>query len=127
MTLGGIVGVLAIAGAFAAAAARRRDAFWAAMALVIVISVAVTIVSSGFDASFIADADDVAIVVGAFLMAGVVTLGLGLPKPLEDRLLLGDRLPEWSFDQAIILARQPFVAAAQAGDESATGKAHWRH
>ena len=127
MTLGGIVGVMALAGAFAAAAVRRRDAFWAAMALILVILVALTIARSGLDATFITDADDVAIIVGVFLMAGMVTLGLGLPKSLEDRLLLGERLPQWTFDQAVIRARQPFVAAAQAGDESAPGKAHWRH
>ena len=127
MTLGGIVGVLALAGAFAAAAIRRRDAFWAATALILVILVALTIVRSGLDATFITDADDVAIIVGAFLMAGIVMLELGLPKSLEDRLLLGDRLPEWTFDQAVIRAREPLVAAARAGDESATGKAHWRH
>ena len=39
MTIGGIVGVMALAAAFAAAAIRRRDAFWAAMALGLVILV----------------------------------------------------------------------------------------
>ncbi len=127
MTLGGIVGVIALAGAFAAAAVRRRDVFWAAIALILVILAALTVARFGLDPRFITDADDEAIIVGAFLMAGVVTLGLGLPKSLEDRLLLGDRLPAWTFDQDVIRARQPFVAAAQTGDESAPGKAHWRH
>jgi hypothetical protein len=126
MTLGVIAGILALAGAFAAAAVRRRDAFWAILAVVLVIFVAVTIARSGIDATFVRDVDDVAVVVGAFVLAGVVTLGLGLPKSLEDRLLLGDRLREWTFDQAVIRGREPFVAAARSGDESAAGKAHWR-
>ena len=36
MTVGGIAGILALAGAFAAADVRRRDAYWAAMAGVLV-------------------------------------------------------------------------------------------
>jgi predicted Zn-dependent protease len=128
MTIGGIVvGVLALAGAFAAAAIRRRDGFWAATALLLEILVALTIVRSGLDATFVRDADDVAIVAGAFLLAGMVALGLGLPKSLEDRMLLGDRLPEWAFDQAVIQAREPFVAAARVGDPSSAGKARWHH
>ena len=125
MTIGGIVGILALAGAFAAAAVRRRDAFWAAMAGVLVVFLALGVARSGIDPTFVRDADDMVVVVGEFLMAGVVALGLGLPKSLEDRLLLGDMLPAWAFDQAIIRARQPFVAAAQVGDQSAAGKAHW--
>ena len=77
MTIGGIVGILALAGAFVAAAVRRRDAFWAAMAMILVILVALTIARSGLDATFITDADDVAILIGSFLMAAMVTLGLG--------------------------------------------------
>lgn len=127
MTIGGIVGILALAGAFVAAAVRRRGAYWAAMAVVLVVFIALTVARSGIGATFVRNADDVVVVVGAFLLAGVVTLGLGLPKSLEDRLLLGDRLPAWTFDQAVIRARQPFVTAAQAGDESAAGKAAWRH
>ena len=86
-----------------------------------------TVARSGIDATFVRDADDVVVVIGEFLLAGAVALGLGLPKSLEDRLLLGDQLPAWTFDQAVIRAREPFVAAAQAADESAAGKAHWRH
>jgi hypothetical protein len=127
MTIGGIVGMLALAGAFAAAAVRRRDAFWAALAGMLVIFIALGVARSGINPIFVRDADDVVVVIGEFLLAGVVALGLGLPKSLEDRLLLGDRLPAWTFDQAVIRARQPFVAAAQAGDESAAGMAHWRH
>ena len=125
MTIGGIVGILALAGAFAAAAVRRRDAFWPAMAGVLVVFLALGVARSGIDPTFVRDADDMVVVVGEFLMAGVVALGLSLPKSLEDRLLLGDRLPAWAFDQAIIRARQPFVAAAQVGDQSAASKAHW--
>ena len=127
MTLGDVVGVITLAGAFAAAALRRRDGFWAAMVLILVTFVALTIASSGLDTTVIRDADDVAFLVGVLLMAGMVTLGPGLSKSLEDRLLLGDKLPEWTFDQALIRAREPFVAAAQRGDESAAAKAHWRH
>ncbi len=127
MTIGGIVGILALAGAFAAAAVRRRDAFWAAIAGVLLVLLALGVARSGIDPAFVRDADGVVVVVGGFLMAGVVALGLGLPKSMEDRLLLGDMLPAWTFDQAVIRARQPFVAAAQVGDESAAGKAHWRH
>jgi predicted Zn-dependent protease len=126
VTLGGIVGVLALAGAFAAAALRRRDAFWAAMALVLVALVALTIARSGFDATFIADADDAAVLVGGLLIAAVVMLAWGLPQSMEDRLLLGDRLPEWTFDQAVMRARQPFLTAL-AGDGSTFCEAAWRH
>jgi hypothetical protein len=75
-----------VAGAFAAAAVRRRDALWAVFAGLLVLLVPVAIARSGLDSTFITDADNVAIIVGAFLMAGAVTFGLGLPKSLEDRL-----------------------------------------
>ena len=127
MTLGDIVGVITLAGAFAAAAIRKPGTSWAVIAVFLVLLIPVTIARSGLDSTFITNADDGAVIVGAFLLAGVVRLGMGLPESLEDRLLLGDRLPAWAFDQAIIRARQPFGAAAQAGDESATAKAHWRH
>ena len=126
MTLGGMVGIPCARRGLGAAAVRRRDTFWAAMALILVVR-PLTIARSGLEATFIRDADDVAVMIGGFLMAGMVSFGLGLPKSLEDRLLLGDRLREWTFDQAVFRARQPFVAAAQAGDESAAGMAHWRH
>lgn len=126
MTIGGIGGILAVAGAFGAAAVRRRDAFWAAMAGELVVLLALGVAGYGIDPTFVRDADDLVIVVGEFLLAGAVALAMGLPKSLEDRLLLGDRLPAWAFDQAVIRARQPFVVAAEVGDESAAGKAHWR-
>lgn len=127
MTIAGILGLMALAGAFAAAAIRRRDTFWAATALVLVISGVLITVRAGLGATFITDADEVAITVGEFLLAGTVALGLGLPKSLEDRLLLGDMLPEWAFDQALIHARQPFVDAARVGGQSVDGTAYWRH
>jgi hypothetical protein len=126
MTLGGIVGVIALAGALTAAAVRRRDTFWVAMALAIVILVSVTVARTGLEATFIRNADDVVMMIGIFLMAGMVAIGPAIPKSLEDRLVFGDKVPAWTFDQAIIRAREPFVAAARAGDESVTGKAHWR-
>lgn len=126
MTIAGIAAVTVLAGAFAAAAIRRRDAFWAVTALGLVIGEVLRVVSSGVDPTLITDASDAAIIAAAFLLAGVVVLGMGLPASLEDRLLLGDMLPEWAFDQALIQARQPFLDAARVDDEAVHDKASWR-
>jgi predicted Zn-dependent protease len=126
MTIGGIVALMALAAAFALAAVRRRDAFWTATAVVLVISGVLITVRSGLDATFVTNANEAAVIVGAFLLAATVTLGMGMPKALEDRLLLGDMLPEWAFDQALIQARQPIVDAASVGDASVADGADWR-
>jgi len=128
MTLGGLVGFLAIALAFGAAAVRTRDSFNVASSLVVLAFAVLLTVRLGLDATrFVANVDQLVMVVGALLLAVAITLRNGLPASIEDRLMHGAAFREWAFDRSLAKARRPFMDAARARDESMHAKARWRH
>jgi hypothetical protein len=126
VTVGGILGFLFVVAALLAVAWRTRDWSWAAMAGITSIGPILATWRSGLDPMLFANADQAILFVGAVLLAAGVALGLGIPRAIEEQLYLGDRLPTWTFEQEIIRARQPYLDAARAGDDSVDDKVRWR-
>lgn len=127
MTLGGLVAFMAIVLACAAAAIRRRDAFYALMSFVVVVFAGIQIYQYGLHlATFAGNADGLVLFVGVLLLAAMILIRGGLPASLEDRLAYGPRYPERAFERKLVEARKPFWVAARAGDPSMAEKARWR-
>ena len=127
MTFGGLIGFAALALAFAAAAFRTRDGFFALMTFVMIASAAALVVRDGLHLDiFVANADGYANVLGAVLGALGAFVLCGLPLSIQDRFLYGQHLPERRFDRAVFGARKPFVDASRTLDDSLEAKARWR-
>ena len=128
MNLGGLLVAAALVTAFAAAAVRRRDWFYALLAVGLVIGATRRLDTFGIDPTrLVGNLDNVAVLLGGTVLAAAVFIRLGLPRRVEERLLLGDLVEDWRFDRALVAARQPFLDAGRAVDDSVVQRARWRH
>jgi hypothetical protein len=126
VTLSVVIVSAAIAGASALVGARTRDRFWRGFPVVIVLLVVIAGVRNGIDTSHVVGSvDDLLLIVGGLLGAGLIFVLGGLPRSVEARLLFGSTLPEWEFDRSLAEARQPFIAAVVAGGDDLAEKALW--
>jgi hypothetical protein len=127
VTIAGLLGFIAFGLACAAAAVRRRDAFYAVMTFVLVLVAGILVYRQGLGLTrFAGNADELVLFAGALLLAATILVRSGLPASLEDRLTSGPTYPARAFERKLVEARKPFWVAARAGDPSMSEKARWR-
>ena len=127
MTIDVALGLLALGVAFGAAAIRSRDPLWALFSVALLGVVGYRIALFGLDSTqLVENTDRLLALIGLLLMAAVITVTMGLPKRIEDRLTYGPAFRTAHFERALRKARGPFLEAAATGDTSMAEKARWR-
>jgi hypothetical protein len=127
VTIGAALGFLALGLAFGAAAARSRSPFSALISLALFGAVGYRIVQFGLDSTqLVTSLDRLLGLIGLLLLAALVTVTMGLPKSIENRLIYGPAFRIVSFERALWEARRPFLEAAATWDASMAEKARWR-